>query len=447
MTIRATIRLQFHSAFTLDDAAGIVPYLSALGISHIYASPLFVARKGSTHGYDVVDPTAINPELGGSDALARLSAALKSHGMGLILDIVPNHMAASSENPWWMNVLESGKASRYAYFFDINWRPADPLLRNKILLPLLGGDLAACLDRDEIKLDFDPERQGFVFRYFEQRIPLSLPSYTDILSHLGPGFQELAGAFNQIPAGTDRKARESTEIDKLRDRLAGQIRKDKGDFAEGLAAINAPGREGPAFLQRLLNQQHYILAPWQEAASRLNWRRFFDINELVALQMDRAEVFEATHRLVLALYRDGVIDGVRLDHVDGLADPRSYCRKLRRELKRAGRDRPASEREPYIIVEKILEQTEKMPGDWQIDGTTGYDFMSEVAAVLHDGKSADALSVFWSGATTRQSDFPTLVRQARKEILELLFSQQLDNLVHLFVADDRGGEKAVSTAS
>jgi len=438
MTIRATIRLQFNSSFTLDDAAGIVPYLSVLGISHIYASPLFVARRGSTHGYDVVDPTAINPELGGSDALARLSAALKSRGMGLILDIVPNHMAASAENPWWMDVLEAGRASRYANFFDINWRSNDPLLRNKVLLPILGADLASCLERGEIKLDFDPERQRFICRYFEQVIPLSVQSYADILSRLGAAFQDLADEFDRITASTDRKMRLGDEIDRLRGRLTEQIRQDERDFTP---------LGDPDFLHLLLERQHYLLVPWQEAASRLNWRRFFDINELVALQMDRPEVFDATHQLVFALYRDDIIDGIRLDHVDGLADPRGYCRKLRRDLKRAGRHRASPGRAPYIIVEKILEPHEKLPKDWQVDGTTGYDFMSEVAAVLHDGKSGDSLSAFWSEATGQQREFAVLVRAARHEILEQFFAQQLDNLVQLFIANERGRQKAVSAAS
>ncbi|MBV8836333.1 MAG: malto-oligosyltrehalose synthase, partial [Alphaproteobacteria bacterium] len=295
MTPRATLRLQFHRGFTFADAERLVPYFARLGISHVYASPITTARPGSMHGYDVIDPQHVNPELGGEDALRSLVAALRSAAMGLIIDIVPNHMAADTANAWWFDVLRHGRASRYAGYFDIDWDVDDETLRGKVLLPVLGKPLRDALRDDEIGL----AREGGdpVATYFQHRFPLSGEPDTD-----------------------ER-------------------------------------------LDSVLARQHYRLAWWRIANDAINWRRFFDINELVALRMDNADAFEAVHALIFRLYAQGMIDGVRVDHVDGLSDPARYCRTLRRRLGALTAQRPPSapRGRPYLVVEKILLRDEALP--------------------------------------------------------------------------------------
>jgi len=347
---RATCRLQLHRDFPFEAAIAIVPYLARLGISHVYASPILSARPGSTHGYDTIDPGVINPELGGRAGLDRLSETLRAHEMGLIIDIVPNHMAAVAENPWWWDVLRAGRSSRTADHFDIEWEDSDPELRGKVLLPCLGDRLEACLERGEITL---AEEDGTrVVRYFDQRFPIDPRS-----------------------EGTD--------------------------------------------LRTLLPKQNYVLAHWREAATRINWRRFFDINQLIALRMDRDSVFDDYHRLILDLDRQAIIDGVRVDHVDGLADPIAYCRRLRATL------RP----DAYLVVEKILQADERLSADWPIHGTSGYDFMDEVSAVLHDPDGEAALTGLWQALSGDRRSFATVAQDARREILGRLFPRQRDRLL------------------
>lgn len=323
MTPRATQRLQFHKGFTFADADALVPYFAELGISHLYASPITTARKGSMHGYDVVDPTRINPELGGEDGLKRLVDTLKQNGMGLIIDIVPNHMAATLENAWWADVLAHGRASRYARSFDIDW-DAD----GKAFLPWLTRPVA--------------------------------------------------------------EAEASGEIDRL--------------------DLPKPGA--------------YRLGWWRTAGDRINWRRFFDINDLVCLRMEDDETFERVHGLVFRLHAEGTIDGVRVDHVDGLADPAGYCRKLRQRLGAA-----------YLVVEKILLGGETLSTGWQCDGTTGYDFMDEVSAVQHAPAAAVPLAATWATLSGRSAVFATEEQAARREILARSFGAQLEACVSSFAED------------
>ncbi|MBR0642250.1 malto-oligosyltrehalose synthase [Plastoroseomonas hellenica] len=367
MTPRATARLQFHAGFTLDDAVGVVPYLSRLGISHIYASPITTARRGSTHGYDVVDPTRVNPELGGEAALGRLSEALRGHAMGLVLDIVPNHMAVGgSDNPWWLDVLEHGRASPHASWFDIDWQPVEPGLAGKLLVPFLGGPYGEVLESGELVLRFDEGSGAFFVAYHDHRFPLSPESRRDLV----------------------------------------------GDPATVLAMHDPMREDGRQRLHALLEQQHYRLSFWRLAADALNWRRFFDITGLAGFRVEVPAAFEASHALILRLHAEGVIDSVRIDHVDGLADPRGYCRKLRRRLRTA---RPGME--PLIWVEKILAPGETLPATWLTDGTSGYDFMDEVAAVLHDPDGAEPLGRLWSGMSGSDANFATEVLAARRQIL------------------------------
>jgi len=354
MTIpRATARLQCHAGFTLDDAAEQVPYLAALGISHVYASPLATARPGSNHGYDVIDHTAINPALGGAKALDRLVATLRAHDMGLILDIVPNHMATHADNRWWWSVWAEGEHSAYAHYFDIDWRSPDPDLTGKIQAPFLGKPYGQALNDGDIRLDYDNARQAFIIKAHDNPYPV---------------------AAGTLPAGDDPSNVEAV-----------------------LAKHDPATPAGQRQLHALLEKQHYRLAWWRCAPEEINWRRFFEVSELVGVRVGQDDVFEAVHASTLDLYARGLIDGVRIDHVDGLADPIAYCARLRAALQARSPERPGdlAGDEAYLIVEKILAQDERLDNRWHAHGTTGYDFMSQVTALLHDESAESAMTRLW----------------------------------------------------
>lgn len=359
-TPRATMRLQFHKGFTFADAEPLVPYFAKLGISHVYASPITTARPGSIHGYDVIDPTRVNPELGGEPQLKTFVAALRNAGLGMIVDIVPNHMAVGAENAWWFDVLRHGEASRYASYFDIDWNAEDRALRGKVLLPVLGKPLRDALSDGEIALAH--EGGEHVARYFQHRFPVS-----------------------------------------------GDVRKDEN-------------------IDAVLARQHYRLAFWPVANDEINWRRFFDINELAGLRTENSQTFEDVHALIFRLYAQGLIDGVRVDHVDGLTDPAGYCQALRKRLDALTAQRPSSapRGRPYIVVEKILLRGEALSPSWQTDGTSGYDFMNEVSAVQHDANGKAVLDELWSTISGRSADFEIEEQAARREIIARSFSTQLE---------------------
>ena len=425
MTIlRATARLQFQRDFPLDRATELVPYFHRLGISHLYASPLLTSRPGSTHGYDIVDHNRINPELGGEDALRRLVAELRRHDMGLILDIVPNHMGVGgSDNAWWLDVLEWGRNSPYAEYFDIDWDPPDPALRGRMLAPFLGGSYGDVLAGGDLALNFDPkDGRFFVAAYGAHRFPVAPRDYAAILR--AGGLDDLAAPFIDGPSGRDALRRRA---ETGRRALLAAQRDRAGAFAAALAAYDPETDAGRERLHRLLERQHYRLAWWRAAADEINWRRFFDINGLAGVRVERPEVFEATHAFILRLYGEGLIDGVRIDHVDGLADPRGYCRKLRRRLEAAHALRPPALRqtEPVIWVEKILSVHERLPTDWLTDGTTGYDFMSEVAGVLHDPDGEWPLTEMWTRLTGRAAAFGAEAQPARRQVLRETLSSEL----------------------
>ncbi len=428
MTLRATARLQFHREFPLDRATELVPYFARLGISHIYASPLLKARPGSTHGYDIVDHNQINPELGGEDALRRLVAALRAHGMGLILDIVPNHMGVGgADNHWWLDVLEWGRASPYAEFFDIDWNPPDAWLQNRLLAPFLGAPYGEVLAAGDLTLHFD-EHDGrfFVSAYGAHRFPITPRDYPAILRNAGGALDELAEPFRAGGPGGRDAARRRMEDARAALLRAYPERREAFHRAVGAYAANTePGRER---LHRLLERQHYRLAWWRAAADEINWRRFFDINGLAGVRVEVPQVFDATHATVLRLYAEGWIDGVRIDHVDGLADPRGYCRKLRRRLDSAAAARaPELRQERAVIwVEKILFAHERLATDWMTDGTTGYDFMNEVAALLHDPAGEGPLTHLWTALTHRPGEFETEAEAARRQILREALSSELN---------------------
>ncbi|MBC9178291.1 malto-oligosyltrehalose synthase [Pseudoroseomonas ludipueritiae] len=368
-TPRATARLQFHAGFTLDDAVPVVPYLARLGISHLYASPILQARAGSTHGYDTTSHQHVNPELGGEDALRRLVAALRQHGMGLLLDIVPNHMGVGGDdNEIWLDVLAHGPGSRYAQFFDVDWESDDPALHGKMLAPFLGKPYGEALRDGELKLARRGPT-GIAVDYFDNLFPIRPEDAPEALAEM--------------------------------------------------ETLNADSDEARARLHELLERQQFRLSHWKLASEEINWRRFFDVTGLGGVRIEVPEVFEESHALILRLYAEGLIDGLRIDHVDGLSQPGAYCRKLRRRMAAAARQRPADapKVEPYIVVEKILAPGESMPADWRVDGTTGYEFMDQVSAVLHDPAGEAPLSLLWKEVSGSARDFPAEERLARRQIL------------------------------
>jgi (1->4)-alpha-D-glucan 1-alpha-D-glucosylmutase len=419
-TPRATARLQFHAGFTMDDAIPIIPYLAALGISHLYASPLLKARPGSTHCYDIVDHHEINPELGGLPALRRLTAALRTHHMGLLLDIVPNHMGVGgADNAWWLDVLEWGHASRYAEYFDIDWTPPDPALQHKLLVPFLGASYGEVLDSTDLQLKCAPETGGLYIEYHEHHFPISARSAALVL-HSEPEFNDISHAFANAAKTSSRHAAHQG-AQKAKALLQNFARTSNGAeaLARALERFSPATEDGKRRLHELLQRQHYRLAWWRAAADEINWRRFFDINTLAGIRVELPRVFDATHDFILALYADGLIDGVRIDHIDGLADPRGYARKLRRAMAAAGERRPpiAPAGPPYILIEKILNGRERLEPDWQTNGTTGYDFMDQVSAVLHDPAGEAPLTWLWTSLTGRPGDFASEEEPARRQIL------------------------------
>ncbi len=421
--LTATARLQFHKDFPIDRGTELVPYFSRLGISHYYASPLLKARPGSTHGYDIVDHNQINPELGGEEALRRMVAALRAHGMGLILDIVPNHMGVGgADNAWWMDVLEWGRASQYADFFDVDWDPPDSTLRGRMLAPFLGAAYGEVLKAGDLVLKFD-ETDGRLFvDYFDNRFPINPRDYASILLTEGGPLENAARAFADLP--TDREAMR-------RAAAAGREELRRPEYRraidEALKIYDAKTDSGRDLLHRLLERQNFRLAWWRAASDEINWRRFFDVNALAGIRAEDPKVFDATHETIFRLYAEGLIDGVRIDHVDGLADPRGYCRKLRRRLETLAETRPADlPKEPAIIwVEKILAPHERLAGEWLTDGTTGYDFMNDAAAVLHDPDGEEALTRIWTSNTGRPGIFEQESIPARHQILREALSSEL----------------------
>ncbi len=431
----ATYRVQLTADFDFDAAAAIVPYLKALGITHLYASPFMKARKGSSHGYDVVDHTVINPELGGEAAFERLSQVLKQHDLGLILDFVPNHVGVHfADNPWWLDVLEWGPASPHAASFDIDWDMLPYRARGGVLLPIIGSSYGEALDKGEIELRYDAGEGSFSAWYFEHRLPIAPERYGEMLRTMVKD----AGADGE-PAGRQlldlalrhtgprRPSRE--EAPAFKAELQG-IAGAKEIIERGLDAYRAgPGRPAQTLaLHHLLERQHYKLGQWRLASSEINYRRFFDVNTLAGLRVEDAGTFDAIHRLVRRLIEDGKLQGLRLDHIDGLRDPAQYLQRLRRLIREAQGD---ASQAFYMVIEKILGENEALHRFAGVHGTTGYEWLNVISQVLADGKGLQALDETWRQVSNMSPKLEPVLLQAKRRVLETLLTSEFTVLRRL----------------
>lgn len=458
---RATYRLQFHKDFGFDDAIGVLPYLAALGVSHVYCSPIQRARAGSMHGYDVVAHDEVNPELGGAEGFARFVAALRTHGMGQLLDMVPNHMGVfGADNAWWMDVLENGPASLYAQHFDIDWQPLNVELTGKVLLPVLGGHYGEVLASGELVLRFEPQAGGFVLMYFDHRFPLAPERYPAVLARAlaqldgaaedgaAAGLASIATAFGHLPgrdaAEPGPRAERARDKELLKARLA-RLAQRHAPVAQALAAavaeLNQATPEARNALHALIEAQAWRLAYWRVAADEINYRRFFDINDLAAVRMERDDVFEATQSFALDLAAAGTVDGLRIDHPDGLYDPARYFEKLQQGYaRRAGLVLPADEakdekgeksrpaRPLYVVAEKIAANDEEVPQGWHVHGTTGYRFANVANGVLVDTTAAETIGHAWRRFTGETQSFHALSQAGRREVMRNALSSELNVL-------------------
>jgi len=438
----ATYRLQFNPQFRLADAQSLVSYFSRLGVTHLYASPILRARQTSTHGYDVVDPTTINPSLGNMTDLVEMVAELRKYGLGLFLDIVPNHMAASIENPYWRDVLTYGPSSPFARWFDIDWRLPDPDMWGRVLVPVLGEPRLRVLERDQIRLAWSDGR--FLLQYFDHNFPVdpaTVPTicvfgWADLVQCLGPEssvldkMRDILARLKKLPklvfrlrrqVGLDREQTEGwlAEFAQLIVQSPTVQR-----WAEQTAGAFGSGPEGRRRLRKLLDSQPYRLVHWREAAQRINYRRFFDINDLISIRQEDPQVFDATHTVILRLVEDGLLDGVRIDHIDGLRDPLGYLKRLTEALAHHSRSR---HRLP-VFVEKILAPEERLPPAWPATGTTGYEFLNQVEAVFVSRSGHTELEEQYRRALRRPVRFHEVAAWGKRRILRNELSPQVNRL-------------------
>jgi (1->4)-alpha-D-glucan 1-alpha-D-glucosylmutase len=476
----ATYRLQLNPSFTFRDACDLVPYLEALGITDCYVSPVLQARAGSSHGYDICDHGRLNPELGGEKDFDALSDALRSRGMGLILDMVPNHMGiADAGNAWWMDVLENGPGSVYARYFDIDWHPVNPDLENKVLLPLLGDQYGRILEAGQIRLVF--EGGGFFLRYFDVKLPIAPCTYHVILERTLAGVARALGeehehlcelrsiltALRYLPPRgelpADKVVERNREKEVVKRRLATLYEASsavRSALDAAVAALNGTVGDPRSFdaLDRLIDRQAYRPAYWRVATEEINYRRFFDINELAAVRMEAPEVFESAHRILFRLLAEGKATGLRIDHPDGLRQPARYFRQLQEAFVLASAhaalpadqpgdrlaptvarcfasslDRHASRPTPwplYVVAEKILSEGEALPPDWAVDGTTGYDFLNAVNGLFVDGDGRDAFDRIYQPFTRGAAEFRQLVNSTKKMIMLVSMASEINALGH-----------------
>ncbi|HYI95283.1 MAG TPA: malto-oligosyltrehalose synthase [Bryobacteraceae bacterium] len=424
----STYRVQFNQGFRFSDATALVLHLDRLGISHLYASPILAARPGSAHGYDVVDPNCLNPELGSQQDFEALVNALHERGMGLLLDIVPNHMAASPENAWWMDVLENGPASQYASYFGINWSSARDPLNEKIFLPILGDTYGRVLDRGELRLSY--EEGSFFLNYYAHKLPIAPDSYAEILDAsanetlaaigefgaLMESLQRLPSATSSAWDVTEQRTRETAALKLKLHNLVLEYSQLREHIDRRLIEFN----ESVELLDTLIQKQPYRIAFWRVATERINYRRFFDISDLIGMRVEDPAVFEAGHKLVLELVSSGKADGFRIDHIDGLADPLGYQRRLPTDV--------------YVVVEKILVGDEKLPDEWPVQGTTGYDFLGHLNSLFVEPSGLEKLDHLCRTITGSDESFEDVAYERKTRVIGMLFSGEMQDLgAHLAV--------------
>jgi malto-oligosyltrehalose synthase len=451
---RATYRVQLNAGFTFKDLTAIVPYLAALGISHVYCSPYFRARAGSAHGYDVVDHNSFNPEIGSRADFDEFVAALRAHGMGHILDIVPNHVGVmGSDNSWWMDVLENGQASIYADYFDIDWNPVNAALADKVLVPVLADPYGVVLERGDLELRFERALGSFAIHYHEHRMPLDPRTYPRILDAVlalerNPELERLRRLFGALPdrrgSTTDRIAERNRDKEAHKRALAALVAADAGVAAaldRAVATLAGDPADPTSFdaLHDLLESQAFRLAYWRVASDDINYRRFFDVNDLAALRVENEAVFAATHRLVLELIASGALDGLRIDHADGLYDPLGYFQRLTARIAQvtaaAGGSRPI-----YLVAEKITASFERLPADWPVHGETGYHFANVVNRMLVDAGSKGRMGRIYRAFVGEPRQWPDITYECQHRVLRKSLASELNtasNLLARIAHDDR----------
>ena len=446
----ATYRLQLNRDFTFAQATAIVPYLSALGISHCYISPILKARAGSMHGYDIVDHNSLNPEIGSPEEFDRFVATLHEHGMGLILDIVPNHMGVmGNDNAWWLDVLENGESSVYANFFDIDWHPIKAELHGKVLIPVLHDHYGVVLESGELKLVFRHDHGEFDVSYRGHRFPVDPREYPRILKHctdtltadLGEQnpdlleFQSLITAFSHLPAryevSADRIAERNRDKEIHKHRLAELCSRSPeivGCIRRAIELINGTTADPASFeeLHELIKAQAFRLANWRVASDDVNYRRFFDTNDLAGICVENEAVFQATHRLVLGLMADSKVDGLRIDHPDGLYNPAQYFERLHSSIAEVTKNAEIGPR--YVVIEKILSGAERLPAEWPVSGTTGYDFANLVNGVFVDSAAAISLDLVYRNFIDDEIDLDELAYDCRMLVMRFALASELSVL-------------------
>ncbi|MGH9673279.1 MAG: alpha-amylase family glycosyl hydrolase, partial [Bryobacteraceae bacterium] len=440
----STYRIQFTRDFRFVDGHDLVAYLHELGIGDLYSSPRYRPRRGSSHGYDVTHPGRVNSELGTDEEFDDLCEKLQHYGMGILLDIVPNHMAASHENAWWMDVLENGPGSPYAPFFDIQWRPTTSkgasMIEDKVLLPVLGDLYGNVLGSGELSLSLD--ETGFFLRYYERRFPIDPATFGPILERCTeriageltaehPAVEELRQIQSLVEATPARTSINPAETARRRE-LANSVKqrvfglyRDQPDVRVAMDGALRDLAENADAMDRVLARQGYRLAHWKIAYEEINYRRFFDINDLVCLRLEDEQVFRARHGHILKLVRDGKATGLRIDHIDGLYDPRGYLERLQFELGSEGAG-PGF----YVVVEKVLGRGEPLPAQWLSAGTTGYDFLNVVNDVFVHPGGLPSLEETYAAFTGDRTPFAELCYSGNKQVMSKLFAGEVHSLGH-----------------
>ncbi len=427
MTPRATYRLQFRKEFGFADAARIAPYLARLGVSHVYASPWLKARPGSTHGYDIVDHHAINPELGTEDDFRRMVTAFRANGLRQIVDFVPNHMGVGgADNPLWLDVLEWGPDSAYAGWFDLDWDNDRRYLEGKLLVPFLGDQYGVELYAGKLALKFDEHEGSFaVWAYDSHKLPICPLHYSRILGNQVPELERLGDEFANLPEWRPQVGLRARQLKALLARSAAEDRRVREGLAGAIAKLNGTPGDPASWegMNRLIQDQHWRAANFRVAADDINYRRFFNINDLAGLRMELPEVFDHAHELVFRFLAEGIIDGLRIDHVDGLLDPKGYFHRLRAS------PISARSREPfYLVVEKILAQHEGLREDWPVDGTTGYEFANLVLGLLVDPAGEEMFTRTYRDFTGERKSFAKVVHRSKLRIMRNEMASELHAL-------------------